>query len=161
MVIKISRSKFNVSKNTASRTYNGIVFDSGMEMKYYRDVVLPQAGSGEILEYELQKPYTLQPKFIRDNKTVQPIIYVADFFIRCKDGSEAVIDVKGCPDNTAKLKRKLFWYNYPDIDYRWVCLSVIDGGWRDYSYVEKQRGERKKNNKKPEGNILCQNKQPH
>ena len=33
-------------------------------MKYYRDVVLPMLENGEIISYELQKPYELQPKFI-------------------------------------------------------------------------------------------------
>jgi len=116
-------------------------------MKYYRDVVLPRVESGDIIEYEMQKPYTLQPKFKRDDRTIQPIEYVADFFMRYKDGKEVVIDVKGCPDSIAKLKRKLFWYQYPDIDYQWVCLSLIDGGWCDYEYVVKQRKQRKKNKK--------------
>jgi hypothetical protein len=116
-------------------------------MKYFRDVILPQIESGDITGYELQKPYILQPKFIRESKTVQPIVYVADFLIRYKDGSEALIDIKGCPDSTAKLKRKMFWYQFPNIDYRWLCLSQIDGGWRDYDFVEKQRKERKRNKK--------------
>lgn len=69
----MARSKFNVDKNTAKRTCNGIVFDSELEMKYYRDVVLPGVESGRIKYYELQKPYELQPKFVHGEKTVQPI----------------------------------------------------------------------------------------
>jgi len=137
-----------VSKDTAPRTYNGTTFDSEMEMKYYRDVILPLVESGEILDFEMQKPYILQPKFMRDKKTVQPIIYVADFFIHYENGEELVIDIKGCPDSIAKLKRKMFWYHYPDVDYRWLCLSLVDGGWCDYSYVERQRKERKRNKSK-------------
>lgn len=38
----MERTKFNVDKDKAKRTCEGIVFDSVMEMKYYRDVVLPQ-----------------------------------------------------------------------------------------------------------------------
>ena len=83
-----------------------------MEMKYYRDVVLPQVRSGNIIKYELQKKYVLQPKFQIGNKTVQPIVYVADFFIEYKDGSVEVIDTKGCPDSVAKIKRKMFWFKY-------------------------------------------------
>lgn len=143
-VFYIGRTKFNVSKDTEKRTYNNIVFDSILEMKYYRDVVCPQVKSGEIVEYELQKPYELQPKFSRDNKPVQPIKYVADFFIRYKCGKETVIDTKGCPDSTAKLKRKLFWYHYPNVEYKWICFSGIDGGWCEYEVVEKARKERKK-----------------
>jgi hypothetical protein len=140
----MSRSKFNVDKDTSKRTYNGIIFDSALEMKYYRDVLLPGVESGEIIKYELQKSYELQPKFKHENKTVQPIKYVADFFIVYKDGHEEVIDTKGCPDSVAILKRKMFWYIYPGIDYKWICYSKIDGGWCDYEFVKKKRAERKK-----------------
>lgn len=116
-------------------------------MKYYRDVILPQVESGGIKSYELQKKYELQPRFTHDGKNVQPITYVADFFIKFSDGSEQVIDTKGMPDTTALLKRKMFWYVYPDTDYRWICYSKIDGGWCDYEYVKKQRAIRKKNKK--------------
>ena len=143
-MIIIVRTKFNVDKDTSRRTYNGIVFDSILEMKYYRDVLCPLVESGDVVKFELQKPYELQPKFKHDNKNVQPITYVADFFIVYKDGTEVVIDTKGCPDSVANIKRKLFWYRYPDVDYRWVTFSLIDGGWCSYDYVKKQRAARKK-----------------
>lgn len=144
-VISIKTSKFNVSDDLRKRTHNGIVFDSRLEMKYYRDVICPLVESGDIVYCELQKPYELQPKFIHDNKTVQPVKYVADFFVRYKDGREEVIDTKGYPDQTALLKRKLFWFTYPNVCYKWICYSQIDGGWCDYEFVKKQRAERKRN----------------
>ena len=116
-------------------------------MRYYRDVLLPLAESGEVVSYELQKPYELQPKFKHNGKTVQPIKYVADFFIVYKDGREEVIDTKGFTDSVAVLKRKLFLYRYPDIDYKWICYSKIDGGWCTYENVKKQRAGRKKKTK--------------
>ena len=119
-MIKITRSKFNVDKDKSKRTHNGIVFDSVLEMEYYRDVLCPAVESGDVVSYELQKPYELQPKFRHDGKSVQPIKYVADFFIVYKDGHEEVIDTKGCPDSVALLKRKLFWYKFPEVDYKWV-----------------------------------------
>ena len=139
-------SKYNVSDDKSDRSYNGIVFDSKLEMRFYRDVLCPLEKSGDIVCCELQKLYELQPKFVHDCKTVQPIRYVADFFVRYRDGHEEVIDTKGCPDSTALLKRKLFWYHYPDVNYRWITYSKIDGGWCDYEYVKKQRSLRKKNN---------------
>lgn len=147
----MARTKFNVDKDTEKRTYNGVVFDSVLEMRYYRDVLCPLVESGDVVEYELQKPYELQPKFMHDGKSVQPITYVADFFMVFKDGREKVIDTKGCPDSVARIKRKLFWFKYPDIDYSWMCYSKIDGGWCTYEYVKKQRALRKqakKNNNK-------------
>ena len=41
-MIRNNKSKYNVDKDTTKRIYNGIVFDSVLEMKYYRDVILPQ-----------------------------------------------------------------------------------------------------------------------
>lgn len=140
----MERTKFNVDKDTEKRTYNGIVFDSALEMKYYRDVLCPLVESGDVVYYELQKPYELQPKFIHDKKTVQPIRYVADFFIAFKDGHEEVVDTKGCPDSVAKIKRKMFWYQYPDINYKWVTWVKKFGGWIEYDeYKRLKRAEKK------------------
>ena len=139
----MARSKFNVSSDKARRTFDGIVFDSELEMKYYRDVVLPAYNAGEIIKYELQKKYILQPSFKHDNETVRAIFYVADFYIEYADGHTEVIDTKGMPDNTALMKRKMYWYHFPDTIYKWVCYSKIDGGWCDYEYVKQQRKKRK------------------
>lgn len=140
----MERSKFNVSKDVEKRTYDGIVFDSAMEMKYYRDVLCPLEKSGDIVYCELQKPYELQPKFVHDGKTVQSVKYVADFYVKYKDGYEEVIDIKGCPDSVAILKRKLFWYNYPNVQYKWITYVKKFGGWIDYEYAKKQRALNKK-----------------
>jgi len=145
-------TKFNVSKDVSKRTHNGITFDSVLEMKYYRDVVLPQVESGGIKHYEMQKPYTLQPRFTRNGKSVNPIVYVADFYIQYADNHEVVIDIKGCPDATAKLKRKMFWYAYPDVQYDWICYSQADGGWCTYETVRDGRAKRKKEKKEKEEN---------
>ena len=143
-MIKITRSKFNVDKDKSKRTHNGIVFDSVLEMKYYRDVLCPAVESGDVVSYELQKPYELQPKFRHDEKSVQSIKYVADFFIVYKDGHEEVIDTKGCPDSVALLKRKLFWYKFPDVDYKWVTWVKKFGGWIDYEEYKRLKREEKR-----------------
>ncbi len=140
----VTRTKFNVGQDTSKRTYNGITFDSILEMKYFRDVLCPLVKSGDVVKYELQKPYELQPKFIHNGKTVHPIKYVADFFVSYKDGHEEVIDTKGCPDRVAILKRKLFWYYYPDIEYKWITYVKKFGGWIEYDeYKELKKREAK------------------
>ena len=111
--------------------------------------ILPLSRSGEIKHFELQKKYILQPKFHNGTKYVQPIIYVADFYIEYSDGTIEVIDTKGFPDSVAKIKRKMFWYLYPEVTYKWICYSELygneeDGYWCDYEYVERQRRLRKK-----------------
>ena len=143
----MARSKYNVDKETAKRTYNNIVFDSVLEMKYYRDVILPNVESGLIKYYELQKEYELQPKFTHNGKTVLPIKYVADFYIEYTDGHKEVIDTKGLPDSVALLKRKMYWYHYPDVDYKWITYVKKYGGWLDYDTVKKLRSQEKKNKK--------------
>lgn len=115
----MERSKFNVDKDKERRTHNGITFDSQLEMKYYRDVLLPKVESGEIIKYELQKKYILQDGFERNGKRVLPVTYVADFYIEYSDGHIEVIDTKGCPDSVAKIKRKLFGLN--------IQISIING----------------------------------
>jgi hypothetical protein len=146
----MERTKFNVDKDKEKRTCDGIVFDSQLEMKYYRDVLCPKVESGEVVYYELQKKYELQPKFSRNGKTVLPVTYVADFYIQYADGSIEVVDTKGCPDSIAKLKRKLFWYRYPDIDYHWITYVQKWGGWRDYEEVAALRKNAKRCKKKKE-----------
>ncbi len=138
------QSKYNVGKDAEKRTCDGIVFDSAMEMKYYRDVVLPGLADGTIMKVERQKEYELQPKFRRDGMLVRAITYVADFYIEYSDGTSVVIDIKGFADSVATLKRKLFWAKYPEIDYRWLSLSIQDGGWVEWDDLQKYRRERKK-----------------
>ena len=79
-------SKYNVG-SADKRTYDGIVFDSVVEMRYYKEVVLPGVASGKIVNYKLQKPFMLIPKFTRDGKTVRASQYVCDFYLEYADGS--------------------------------------------------------------------------
>lgn len=139
-----TQSKYNVGKDKEKRTFENIVFDSALEMRYYVDVILPGYNSGEIIEYERQKKYILQKSFIRNGKKISPIEYKADFYVKYKNGDEKIIDIKGCPDAGAKLKRKLFWYVYPDIDYVWLGFSRLDGGWVTYEEIQAGRKTRRK-----------------
>lgn len=132
------------------RSFNDIVFDSILEMKYYRDVLLPNVESGIVRNYELQKKYILQDGFMHDGKKVNPITYIADFYIEYADGHSEVIDIKGCPDNVAKIKRKLFWNRYPDTDYQWVTYLKKFGGWGNYDEFNKMRKLEKLAKKKQE-----------
>lgn len=150
----MERSKFNVDRDREKRTYNGITFDSQLEMKYYRDILCPKVESGEITYVELQKKYELQPVFLRDEKKILPITYVADFYVEYADGHIEVVDTKGMPDSVAKIKRKLFWYKYPDINYEWITYIKKFGGWLSYENAKSLRKEEKrsKNAKGEAGN---------
>lgn len=137
------RTKYNVGKKKCERTFDDIVFDSVLEMKYYRDIILPKLENGELVHCEMQKKYVLQPAFNRKGKIVRPVEYKADFYTVDKNGKETVIDVKGCPDNVAKLKRKMFWYTYPDLEYIWIVFVKKHGGWIDYDECSRLRRKRK------------------
>lgn len=143
--VYITRSKYNVSSDKSKRTHNNIVFDSELEMKYYRDVVLPQYEQGIIKHFELQKPYELQPKFKHNGKTILPIKYVVDFYIEYSDGKVQLVDTKGKADAVALLKRKEMWYKYPDLDYIWITYVKKFGGWIEYDECNRLRREAKKN----------------
>lgn len=143
----MSRTKYNVDKDKKKRSYDGIVFDSILEMKFYRDVILPNMESGQIRNAERQVPYELQPKFVHDGKTVQPIKYIADFVLVYKDGTKEVIDVKGMPDSTAIIKRKMFWYAYPELKYNWMSYTKATG-WITYDELKKIRRDKKKKNRR-------------
>lgn len=136
-------SKFNVSKDASKRTYDGIVFDSVLEMRFYKEVLLSKLESGEVVRYELQKKYELQLNLHNGKKIRQSTMWLIFLWFQA-DGHEEVIDTKGCPDSVALIKRKMFWFTYPDVDYKWICYSKIDGGWCDYEYVKKQRAIRRK-----------------
>lgn len=146
------KSKFNVNKDKDSRTYNGIVFDSKMEMHYYRDVVCPGVESGTIVNYELQKKYVLQPSYKHNGLNVNAITYVADFYIEYADGRVEVIDIKGYPDTVAIIKRKLFWHTYPELDYKWLSYVKKYGGWIEFEDLKRLRRQDKKKKKEAKEN---------
>lgn len=145
------KSKFGVNvtkKGISKRTFEGIVFDSEMELKYYRDYLLPLKAKGIITKIILQPKFLLQPKFIKNGKVILPINYVADFETHYADGRVVIQDVKGLATVEAKLKKKVFNYVYPEKTLIWISLSVRDGGWIEYDELCRLRSKRKREAKK-------------
>lgn len=145
------RSKYGVDqtkKGIEKRTYEGNVYDSLAELQFLKEWVLPKMESGEIIKWERQVKFTLQEGFTYKGKKVLPITYIADYIIYWKDKSRTIIDVKGNPDNVAKIKKKLFQHKYPDENYIWMCRSIkygdSDSNWLLYEDLEKKRKEDKK-----------------
>ena len=137
------RSKYNVSQDKSRRTFDGVVFDSELEMKYYKDVIYSKLNSGEIISCEFQKKYELQPSFKHNSTAIRQITYIADFYIVYADGSREVIDVKGMKTPEAQIKRKMMWYVYPDINFKWITYINKSLGWVEYD--EAQKIKRKRN----------------
>ncbi len=144
------RSKYNVTSNKGKRTYDGIIFDSELEMRFYRGVVIPKYKDGTIKKYELQKEYILQPEYEHNNKKIRAIKYVADFYFEYSDGRIEVIDTKGMPDNVALIKRKMMWYLFPTLDFKWLCYVKKYGGWIEYDELKRLRKQSKLEKKKKE-----------
>lgn len=140
-------SKYNVGAKS-DRIYDGIVFDSALEIKYYKDVILQGVADGEIVDFELQKTFVLIPSFERKGKRERAIKYVCDFYVVYKDGHTEVIDIKGMPTEGALIKRKLFMYVYPNENLFWIVYSKKYGGWIMYEEYVKLKTEEKKKKKR-------------
>ena len=101
------------SKYRARKTeIDGIVFDSAKEARRYLDLKLLER-CGEIKGLELQVRYELLPK----NGCERAVHYVADFRYE-ENGKLVVEDVKGVRTREYILKRKMFKYRYPEIEFR-------------------------------------------
>lgn len=146
--MKKTRSKYNVSTDKTKRTCDDIEFDSELEKRFYCDIVKTGMETGKISEWKRQVKFILQPSFKKDGETVRAIDYKSDFVITYADGHIEVIDIKGAPTPEALIKRKMFWYVYPNTCYRWLGYSKLDStdgtGWADYDVIKAGRKSRKK-----------------
>lgn len=133
-------SKYNAKKVE----YNGTKFDSDLEMRYYRDYILPRIESGEIIKCDMQTNYELQPKFEYMGKKERAIMYRSDFDLTYSNGRFVVIDTKGMVKPMDKLKLKMFKYRYPNIEIQFIGYCKKDGGFVPVEEIEKGRKQRKK-----------------
>ena len=140
----IARTKYNVSKDTSKRTYDGIEYASEVEMTFYRDWILPRIKSGEIIKCDRQVKYVLQPAFELKNVKYREISFISDFDITYADGRFEVIDIKGMVKPMDNLHKKMFLYHYPTLNLIWIGKSKIDGGYVPLEVINKGRKERKK-----------------
>lgn len=151
---KRTKSKYHVditAKGIEKRTYQGVVYDSLTELNFLKEWILPKMESGEIIRYERQIPFILQEGFTHSSgKKILPIRYVSDFIVYWKNGTRTIFDVKGNPDSVSKLKRKIFWKQYPNEEYIWMCRNIKFGDethWLTYEELESKRRIEKKSKK--------------
>ena len=151
----VSYSKYGVNLSqkaketrtvTDKHTGKTIVFDSAAEKRYYDEYVIPLFKKGQIIDYDLQRSYDLIPAFDRRNgKHIRKVSYVADYWLKYKDGHIEVKDVKGSGylvDAVAKIKRKMMYYYYPELDYQWICY--YKGQWVDWDQCMAEKRKIKK-----------------
>ena len=98
---------------------DGIVFDSIKEKNYYCELIILRM-AGEVIDFERQVTFELQPKFKHADKTERAIKYIADFVVKYKDGRTVVVDTKGFKTKDYLLKRKMLLYKYPDMIFEEV-----------------------------------------
>ena len=99
-------------------TVNNIKFSSKGEANRYCNLMLLVRGK-VIKDLELQPKFLLQPSFRKNGKTHRAINYIADFRY-IENDKEVIEDFKGMETEVFKIKRKLFEYNYPDLELRIV-----------------------------------------
>ena len=134
------QSKYKAKKSEC----DGIVFDSKVEMEYYKYLRL-QASLNEIKHFEIQVPYPLLDRFqAATGENIRSITYKLDFVVKHLDGTVQAIDIKGISTEVAKIKRKLFMNKYPMIQLSWISYVKKYGGWVDYFDLQKIRRKNKK-----------------
>lgn len=137
----MTNSKYGAKKITI----DGITFDSKDEGKYY--LYLKELKfKGEILNFELQPKYELQPSFKKCGKTYRAITYAPDFLIYHLDGTEELIDVKGMSTQQGEMRRKMFDYKYPELKLTWVARSLkySSTGWIEYGELKRIRAKNRR-----------------
>ena len=97
---------------------NGTLYSSKREASVGAELQLLQR-VGKIRNLQLQIPFILQEA--SKPQGLRAIKYIADFVFEEKQGTawkKVVADCKGFPTPVYKLKRKMFIYKYPDIEFR-------------------------------------------
>lgn len=124
---------------------DGRVFDSVMEARFYvalcRELVLHK-----IHGFDCQVEYELQPKFRSKTtgKIVRAITYITDFLITANDGTQIAVDVKGQETPEFKIKKKMFEYRYPNVQFMCVQWVASTSSWEDLEDIKAARRKKKR-----------------
>lgn len=143
--LKIKKSKYGAQKITV----NNILFDSIMEAEYYI-YLLEKKDKKEIKDFSMQISFDLLPKQKNKftGKTILAVKYIADFVIIHNNNTKEVIDIKGRETVDFKLKKKMFFFFYPEMNLRCVQWDSIEKQWRDLDDINKDKRARKRNRNK-------------
>jgi len=106
-------------------TINKIRFASKGEAQRYIEL-RDMKNNKEIIDFELQPTFELQPRFTKNGIKYREIKYVADFRVTYPDGHQEIEDVKGKGGYTTpefELKKKMFEYKFPELHLKIVQRS--------------------------------------
>lgn len=120
--VKISTDKITKKNkyNAVKTKIDGIIFDSKAEAQYYSELLLLKK-AGVVKSFVMQKDFTLQEAFTRENgERIKAVRYKADFVVQYTDGHEEVVDVKGMKTRVYINKKKQLLEKYPNINFKEV-----------------------------------------
>lgn len=115
--ITMSRGERQNKYGAHSATFMGRKYHSTAEAEYAQGLELRKR-AGEIKEWT---PQFKVPLYVHE---VLISTYYADFFIVYADGSEEIVEVKGCFTEYARLKWKLFTVIYAK-EKPWIKITMI------------------------------------
>ena len=112
---------------------DGHVFLSESEGEFYLKIKKAKE-NGVILDFILAPKYELQPSFKNwEGKKVESIDHYPDFMITRLDKTNYIVDTKGGSfhETDAKIKRKIWLYQNPNIPYYYASTSpkYLGGNW--------------------------------
>lgn len=100
---------------------DGYKFMSRLEANHYLYLKGEQQ-AGRIRNLKVHPKFVLQEGFRRNGKAVPAITYEADFSFEESPNWELIAwDSKGVETAVFRIKQKLFWCRYPDIELRVVA----------------------------------------
>lgn len=118
--VKISTITKKNKYNAVKTKIDGIIFDSKAEAQYYSELLLLKK-AGVVKSFVMQKDFTLQEAFTRENgERIKAVRYKADFVVQYTDGHEEVVDVKGMKTRVYINKKKQLLEKYPNIIFKEV-----------------------------------------
>lgn len=104
---------------------DGLDFDSKLEAERWKELNILQK-AGKIKDLRRQISFELQPKYKKNDKTIQSINYIADFVYYDLNKKKIIVeDTKGYKTEIYKLKKKIFEYKYPDLEIKEIRREDI------------------------------------
>lgn len=103
--------------NKKVKINEGETLDSELEYARYCELKILERAK-EIQDLRRQVSFELQPSYRKNNKTIKPIYYKADFVYFDKNGKIIVEDTKGYKTEIYKIKKKIFEYKYPELEIK-------------------------------------------
>lgn len=129
-----------------------IIFHSALEMRYYRDILLPKINMG-LISVICQPKFTILDKVEKEGIKHMAVTYSPDFGVTdLLTGVTSYIDTKGMLDQVFPIKRKMFDSKFPDfpplivMKYLkkfggWITIEQYDKFKKDEKKLKKQEGD--------------------